>query len=93
MCFFVTSVREFLSEWEIMFFCDGSSASGIAKVWKQSTRRSETATAGVATVLFPATGSVIVGFSAFSSSLTPQIYGINLATGSFSATYDQQWQR
>lgn len=38
-------------------FGDGSSASGIAKVWKQSTRRSETATAGVAIVLFPAAGS------------------------------------
>lgn len=76
-----------------MVFCDGSSVSGIAKVWKQSTRRSETATAGVATVLFPAAGSVIVEISAFSSSLTPQIYGINFATGRFSVTYDQQWQR
>lgn len=76
-----------------MVFCGGSSGSGIAKVWKQSTRRSETATAGVATVLFPAAGSVIVEFSASSSSLTPQIYGINVATGRFSVTYDQQWQR
>lgn len=74
-------------------FCDGSSANGIVKVWKQSNRRSETATAGVVTVLFPAAGFVIVEFSAFSSSLTPQIYGLNCATGRFSVTYDQQWQR